>query len=196
MKNNTTKPVAASAGIEGLTDERIFNIHDNTDVGESTVLSFARAIEREVLATQSAKQGAQRQAVPHAQAEPLAWMNPETLDVINDARKHAWENDFGMGGKTKAAGYTCRLVASAPQEAKQYAPAAPLQTMDDTTRDEALEEAALEAEKVQDDYNEHQAHRHPHMRDDAATGACACAVAIRAKKSKRAASTDKGADHE
>jgi hypothetical protein len=55
-----------------------------------------------------------------AQAEPVAWMNPETLDVIHDTRKRAWESDFGMGGKAKAAGYTCRLVAPAlPAQAEQ-----------------------------------------------------------------------------
>jgi hypothetical protein len=63
-------------------------------------------------------------AAPHAQAEPVAWMNPETLDVIHDTRKRAWENDFGMGGKSKAAGYTYRLAAPVPQEAEQAAPAA------------------------------------------------------------------------
>lgn len=54
-----------------------------------------------------------------AQAEPVAWMNPETLDVIHDTRKRAWESDFGMGGKAKAAGYTCQLVA--PAQAEQAA---------------------------------------------------------------------------
>lgn len=40
----------------------------------------------------------------------VAWMNPETLDVIHDSRKASWETDFGAGGKAKAAGYTVPLI--------------------------------------------------------------------------------------
>jgi hypothetical protein len=60
-------------------------------------------------------------------------------------------------------------------------------------RDQALEDAALTAEMMQDDYNEHQGHRYPEMRDDAATGAAACASAIRELKTASASNEQGGA---
>lgn len=48
-----------------------------------------------------------------AQAAPqgvVAWMHPETLDVIHDERKQAWTTRFGIGGRAKAKGYTIALV--------------------------------------------------------------------------------------
>jgi hypothetical protein len=47
-------------------------------------------------------------------------------------------------------------------------------------RNQALEEAALAAEKVQNDYSEQQGGKWPELRDDAATGAGDCVTAIRA----------------
>jgi hypothetical protein len=77
-----------------------------------------------------------------AQAEPVAWMNPETLDVIHNTRKRAWENDFGMGGKAKAAGYTCRLVA--PAQAEQVAVRAALDVLAERRRQVEVEGWAAE----------------------------------------------------
>ncbi|GEM_PF-1448764 len=68
--------------------------------------------------------------------------------------------------------------------------AAPTAAPADQVRNEALEEAALAAEKVQDDYREHQSYRWPEMRDDAETGAAACVTAIRALKSAATPTTE------
>lgn len=55
-------------------------------------------------------------AAPAAQeAEPAAWMDPATSDVINSARKRAWLEDFGIGCKTKAETYTVPLYAHPPR---------------------------------------------------------------------------------
>jgi hypothetical protein len=44
--------------------------------------------------------------------DPVAWMDPETRDVINAERKHDWLTYFGDGGKRKAASYTVPLFLS------------------------------------------------------------------------------------
>jgi hypothetical protein len=59
-------------------------------------------------------------------------------------------------------------------------------------RNAVLEEAALAAEKVQDEYHEHQSGRWPELRDDAETGAGACVYAIRSLKTP--ASAERSAD--
>ena len=67
-------------------------------------------------ANQAARALAGVQAAPAAQeAEPAAWMDPATSDVINSARKRAWLEDFGIGCKTKAETYTVPLYAHPPR---------------------------------------------------------------------------------
>lgn len=46
-----------------------------------------------------------------------AWMDPETLDVIHAERKAAWENEYGAGGVSKAAGYTVAMTRAQPAAA-------------------------------------------------------------------------------
>lgn len=42
-------------------------------------------------------------------AQAVAWMDPDTLDVINADRKASWLADFGAGAAAKAATYTRAL---------------------------------------------------------------------------------------
>lgn len=42
-------------------------------------------------------------------AQAVAWMDPDTLDVINADRKASWLADFGAGAAAKAANYTRAL---------------------------------------------------------------------------------------
>ena len=42
-------------------------------------------------------------------------MDPATGDVISDARHEAWERDFGLAGKGKAALFTVPLYTAPPQ---------------------------------------------------------------------------------
>lgn len=60
----------------------------------------------------------------HQIAEPAAWMDPVTMDVINDARKQAWTRDYGAGGAAKAAAYTVGLGPLAPAADAREVPAA------------------------------------------------------------------------
>lgn len=46
-----------------------------------------------------------------------AWMDPSTLDVIHADRKKAWAEDYGAGGKSKAAAYTVPLYTAQQPEA-------------------------------------------------------------------------------
>lgn len=43
----------------------------------------------------------------------VAWMNPESRDVINAERKHAWLHYFGSPGEKQAAAYTEPLTYAA-----------------------------------------------------------------------------------
>lgn len=47
-----------------------------------------------------------------AQAEPVAWMDPQSRDVIHAERKSEWQTSFGQGGQIKAATYTEPLYAA------------------------------------------------------------------------------------
>lgn len=82
---------------------------------------------------------------------------------LNEAGRTGWDNVTPM--------------AAAPASSTTGA----AQTTEEV-RDQALEDAALAAEKVQDDYSERQGGKWPELRDDAATGAGDCATAIRALK--------------
>lgn len=47
--------------------------------------------------------------VSTVEAHPVAWMDPQTLDVISAERKASWLNEYGAGGAAKAATYTRAL---------------------------------------------------------------------------------------
>jgi len=51
------------------------------------------------------------------EAEPVAWLDPETGDVIAHQRKRSWEADYGVGGRRKAEPYTIALTHAAPNDA-------------------------------------------------------------------------------
>lgn len=44
-----------------------------------------------------------------ASREPVAWLDPSTLDVIHADRKKSWQEDYGLGGKGRAVTYTMPL---------------------------------------------------------------------------------------
>ena len=50
-----------------------------------------------------------------------AWMDPDTRDVINAERKQSWLDDYGTGGRAKAATYTVPLVRAALDSAARPA---------------------------------------------------------------------------
>lgn len=52
-----------------------------------------------------------------------AWMDPDTRDVINAERKQSWLDDYGIGGRAKAATYTVPLVRAALASAARPAAA-------------------------------------------------------------------------
>ncbi|WP_296561199.1 hypothetical protein [Pigmentiphaga sp.] len=56
---------------------------------------------------------------PAASAEPVAWLDPDTADVIHQQRKYDWERFFGEGGKRKAETYTVPLGRIAAPVAAQ-----------------------------------------------------------------------------
>ncbi|MFY3460918.1 hypothetical protein ACOTJD_30115 [Achromobacter xylosoxidans] len=47
--------------------------------------------------------------VSTVEAQPVAWMDPDTQDVISAERKASWLNEYGAGGAAKAATYTRAL---------------------------------------------------------------------------------------
>lgn len=48
-----------------------------------------------------------------AEQRAVAWMDPETRDVIHTERKHDWQTQFGAGGRVQAASYTVPLYSNA-----------------------------------------------------------------------------------
>ncbi|WP_236884597.1 hypothetical protein [Delftia tsuruhatensis] len=55
----------------------------------------------------------------------VAWMHPETLDVIHADRKHEWATRYGIGGHSRAEGYTVALVRAGEPAAASPALEAP-----------------------------------------------------------------------
>lgn len=47
--------------------------------------------------------------VSTVEEKPVAWMDPDTQDVISAERKASWLNEYGAGGAAKAATYTRAL---------------------------------------------------------------------------------------
>ncbi|MGG4054048.1 hypothetical protein ABEW79_20655 [Delftia tsuruhatensis] len=66
-------------------------------------------------------------AAPAAVApqDVVAWMHPETLDVIHADRKHEWATRYGIGGHSMAEGYTVALVRAGEPAAASPALEAP-----------------------------------------------------------------------
>ncbi|MGZ8132584.1 hypothetical protein ACXU40_09350 [Bordetella bronchiseptica] len=56
------------------------------------------------------------------QAQVVAWMDPDTQDVISAERKASWLNEYGAGGATKAATYTRALGDLRPAPAADDTP--------------------------------------------------------------------------
>lgn len=69
-----------------------------------------------------------------------AWMDPDTRDVINAERKQSWLDDYGIGGRAKAATYTVPLVRAALAGA---APAAQGDVLDAARLDYLIESRAI-----------------------------------------------------
>lgn len=67
---------------------------------------------------------------PVAPQGVVAWMHPETLDVIHADRKQEWATRYGLGGQSKAEGYSVAMVradqSAAPAAPALEAPAAPV----------------------------------------------------------------------
>jgi hypothetical protein len=97
MDNHNCRAAPIAASIEGLTDARIGELYLSTKhIGHATnrELAFARAIELEVLATQSAKQGAQ----------PSAWISVDErlpavgqiVAVYSPPTAHDWPGSVNL----------------------------------------------------------------------------------------------------
>jgi hypothetical protein len=56
-----------------------------------------------------------RSALAQQGQEPMAWRDPATDDIVSVARRAAWETDYGLGGKGRAATYTEPLYARPPR---------------------------------------------------------------------------------
>ena len=50
---------------------------------------------------------------------PVAWMHPESHDVIHADRKAIWARDYGEGGAKKAAAYSVPLYVADPTVANE-----------------------------------------------------------------------------
>jgi hypothetical protein len=62
-----------------------------------------------------------RAALAQQEQEPVAWRDPATDDIVSVARRAAWETDYGLGGKDRAATYTEPLYARPPRREWQRA---------------------------------------------------------------------------
>ncbi len=58
---------------------------------------------------------AQEEQEQEQEPEPGAWRDPATDDIVSVARRAAWETDYGLGGKGRAATYTEPLYARPPR---------------------------------------------------------------------------------
>lgn len=56
--------------------------------------------------------------------EPVAWRDPATDDIVSVARRAAWETDYGLGGKGRAATYTEPLYTAPPRRETEQEPVA------------------------------------------------------------------------
>jgi hypothetical protein len=74
--------------------------YENGDLGD--MKHYARAL---------------RAALAQEEQEPVAgaWRDPATDDIVSVARRAAWETDYGLGGKGRAATYTEPLYAHPPR---------------------------------------------------------------------------------
>jgi hypothetical protein len=65
-----------------------------------------------------------RAALAQEEQEPGAWRDPATDDIVSVARRAAWETDYGLGGKGRAATYTEPLYARPPRRETEQEPVA------------------------------------------------------------------------
>jgi hypothetical protein len=65
-----------------------------------------------------------RSALAQQGQEPMAWRDPATDDIVSVARRAAWETDYGLGGKGRAATYTEPLYARPPRRETEQEPVA------------------------------------------------------------------------
>ncbi len=56
-----------------------------------------------------------RAALAQQEQEPVAWRDPVTDDIVSVAHRAAWETDYGLGGKGRAATYTEPLYTHPPR---------------------------------------------------------------------------------
>ena len=56
-----------------------------------------------------------RAALVQEEQEPVAWRDPVTDDIVSVAHRAAWETDYGLGGKGRAATYTEPLYTHPPR---------------------------------------------------------------------------------
>jgi hypothetical protein len=107
--NEQRKEVAPAADVGGLTDARIFELHDKTEVGSSAILSFARAIEREVIAAKAAEAA---QAAPELAGWRLVPIEPTEDMVVHGfesrpdpffSKPEEWDKYEAMTGCQQAA---------------------------------------------------------------------------------------------
>ncbi|MFU1945226.1 hypothetical protein ACLQ81_13740 [Bordetella avium] len=93
-----------------------FHWAEQRQIGPAQAKSAWVGLERHVLMQLRSQRydRASRPAATAVSAEPVAWMDPETKDVITQHRKFEWERFFGEGGKRKAESYTVELTYTAP----------------------------------------------------------------------------------
>ncbi|AMG45491.1 hypothetical protein [Achromobacter ruhlandii] len=111
--------------IQAAIDEYLDGYELRADEGAHTPTGFERFLlddciagllaEDEILALLSAAPASPVSTVE--QGEVVAWMDPNTLDVISSVRKASWLSDYGIGGKAKAATYTRALGDLRPARA-------------------------------------------------------------------------------
>ena len=80
------------------TAQQFVSDYENGDLGD--LKHYARAL---------------RAALAQEEQEPGAWRDPATDDIVSVARRAAWETDYGLGGKGRAATYTEPLYARPPR---------------------------------------------------------------------------------
>jgi hypothetical protein len=89
------------------TAQQFVSDYENGDLGD--LKHYARAL---------------RAALAQEEQEPGAWRDPATDDIVSVARRAAWETDYGLGGKGRAATYTEPLYARPPRRETEQEPVA------------------------------------------------------------------------
>lgn len=82
-------------------------------------------------------------------AQAVAWMDPDTRDVISAERKASWLNNYGIGGANKAAAYTRALGDLRPAPAAGDAQTEPMIVLSGQQLLDALEFVAPDRDPLQ-----------------------------------------------